>query len=243
MSVPAILRDRSRLFDVRLWVGAALLLGVLLRLAGAGGASRLWFLDPLLLGGFLFAVVRLGGNGHVPGRGGTIGSAAAFIALGWTAGMLYELTLSAGGGLTFGGLLPQTLPSFALAQGFYFPFAIFGYLLVRRTDVSLRTLYFATGAVSVFEMITTGSVVSALASPYFLLVPLLLAYYFSVYAMFVCWPVAVFGVDRFRGRAPRHVSTPRAIAWMLAAGALSWLIFGAWGALLGRLAPGFVGAM
>ena len=240
MSVPVLLRDRPRLFDVRLWVGTALLLGILLRLAGEGGASRLWFLDPLLLGGFLFAVVRLGRNGHPP-RVGELGG-AVFVALGWAAGMLYELTLSGGGGSTFGGLLPQTLPSFVLAQGFYVPFAVFGYLLVRRTDVSFRALFFASGAVSVFEMIMTGSVVSGLASPLFFLVPLLVAYYVSVYAMFVCWPVAVFGVDRFRGHAPRHVSVPRAIAWMLAAGAVSWLIFGAWGALLSRLAPGFMGA-
>jgi hypothetical protein len=235
----AMLRDRSRLLDVRLWVAAALLVGFLLRLGAADGASKLWFFDPLLLGGFWLAAGRLEKRSDRSRFGGLRG-AAMFVGISWLSGMLYELALSTGGGWTFGGMHPETLPSFVLAQGFYIPYAIFGYLLVRRTDVSFRTLFFAAGAVSVFEMLLTGRVASGLVSPFFALVPLLVAYYVSVYAMIICWPVAIFGLERFRVEAPRHVSARRAVGLMLAAGGACWLIFGAWGVLLEHLAPGFV---
>jgi hypothetical protein len=235
----AKLRVPSRLLDVRLWVASALLLGFLLRLGAAEDASKLWFLDPLLLGGFWLAVGRLEKHSDRP-RTGVFHGAAVFVGISWLSGMLYELALSTGGGWTFGGMHPETLPSFVLAQGFYIPYAIFGYLMVRRTDVSFHTLFFATGAVSVFEMLMTGRVASALVSPFFALAPMLVAYYVSVYAMIACWPVAIFGLARFRVDAPRHVSTRRAVGLMLAAGWACWLIFGAWGVLLSRLAPGFV---
>ncbi len=240
MNTPTLVRARSRLSDVRVWVLAALACSALLRLAGAGGESRLWFLDPLLLIGFLAAVrsdERRWKEDAPLSRGR---AALAFVGLSWLAAMLYELTLSAGSGGTFGGLHPQTLPSFALAQGFYVPFAVFGLALVRRYDYTFRQLFFAAGAVSLFEMFSTGVGPSLLASPFVVLLPLAVAYYFAVYAMFVCWPVALFGIDRFRDKSPRAVTLRRKAAAMLLSGAGSWLVFGAWGALLAHLSPRFV---
>ena len=239
MKAPVVLRERPRLFHVRLWVIGALVSSALFRLGGSGGASRLWFLDPLLLAGF-FAVVQANGRRHdskapLPASR----SAAVFVGLSWLAAMAYELTLSAGGGASFGGLAPRTLTSFALAQGFYLPFAVFGWLLVRRYDFTLRELFFGAGAVSVFEMISTGTIASLVSSPFIFLVPVVVAYYVTVYAMFVCWPAAILGVDRFRGPDRRHLSAGRKFALMLAAGGASWLVFGAWGALLPHISSRF----
>jgi len=241
--VSASVSVRSRpwwLVDVRVWVATALAFGFLLRLGAGEGASRLWILDPLLLGGFLVAVGRLRRNPASAPRFGRVEAVTLFLGMSWLSGMLYETTLSTGGGSTLGGMHPETLPSFALAQGFYVPYAVSGCLLARRTDVSLRTLFFAAGSVSVFEMLSTGTVVSTVASPLFALTPLLIVYYVSVYAMIICWPVAIFGLERFRIEVPRHLSAPRAIALMLGAGAVCWLLLGVWGLALEHFAGGFV---
>ncbi len=233
MSGPA--RLASRLLRVRPWVLAALVFSALMRLGGVGDESRLSFLDPALLAAFLWAVGVAQRRHAPPALLRPSAAALAFIALSWLAGMLFELTLSEGGGETFGGFHPETLPSFVLAQGFYVPFAVLGFVLVRRYAYTLRELFFAAGAVSIYEILATGTLARLVTSPFFILAPLAIAYYVSVYAMFLCWPVVLLGTEQLWGDAPRPVSGRRKVVMMLAMGAGSWLVSGAWGVLLPHL--------
>jgi len=55
--------------------------------------------------------------------------------------MLFEAGLTVTG-VGIGGVHPETLPSFILAQGDYVPIALITYLVIRRTQASFRQVYF-----------------------------------------------------------------------------------------------------
>ena len=171
---PYLLRLRQILSNVRLWVILALAFSLLLHFAAdsaAEAASSLWFLDPLLLVTFLL------GLGQRPWlrRSGGWSTAVLFIGLSWLTGMLYELSLRTGP-TGFGGMHPQTVPSFLMAQGFYVPLALLSYFLIRRYRYTFKEAFFAFSLVALYEMVTMGWLFAALFSPLFFLTPLLIAY-------------------------------------------------------------------
>lgn len=115
----------------------------------------------------------------------------AYVFLVWLFGMIFELTLTVNGE-GVGGLHPSTVPSFILAQGDYIPIAIVAYFVIRRTHASFRDVFFFAGGKSLTEgIIFTGVLVSQIASPFFFLSPLTLAYYTLVYASFIAAPLVL----------------------------------------------------
>jgi hypothetical protein len=113
----------------------------------------------------------------------------AYVFLVWLFGMIFELTLTVNGE-GVGGLHPSPVPSFILAQGDYIPIALVAYFVIWRTHASFRDVFFFAGGKSLTEgIIFTGVLVSQIASPFFFLSPLTLAYYTLVYASFIAAPL------------------------------------------------------
>lgn len=236
-TAPSHRRRRSaRLTSVKLWALLALLFSGVLAGVGDRSGSPLWFLDPLLVGGFLIGVWR-----GRPWRTRLAGrrAAVAFVVLAWLTGMLYELTLSDQGS-TFGGLADRTGLSFALAQAWYLPFALIGLFLVRRYRYDFREVFFAGAAASALEVVVAGLLPGVVASPLFVLSPLVLAYYGTVYGMLLAWPLLLVDERSLWAPSARQISPRRKIAYGAAAGLACWLCFAGWAAVLDLIAPGFV---
>jgi hypothetical protein len=159
-------------------------------------------------------------------------AATALIAVGWVVGMVVELTIATGGD-GFGGMHPETVPSFILAQGYYLPAAAFSLLAVHRYGLDTRRAFFFAGTLAWWEAITLGA--AAILSPFFVIAPLLIAYYFSTYAL--CGMAGLLLVDagNLAGRNPRPISDRRLLGLGVIAGALSWTIFMGWALLSSRV--------
>ncbi len=103
--------------------------------------------------------------------------------------MIFELSLTVTGE-GVGGLHPETLPSFILAQGDYIPIAIISYIVIRRTQASFREVFFFAAGKSLTEaLIFTGVLTSLLFSPMFWISPIVLAYYALAYSSFIALPL------------------------------------------------------
>lgn len=166
----------------------ALMFVALMRLAGeADDSTALWFLDPFLTITFLTGMwlnrrYRLRDRVRLSARAALF----VFILLSWLAGMLLELTLREGDG-SYGGLHPETVSSFVLAQGFYLPLAVLGALVIRHFRFRLQDAYLAGGFVAAYEALTLGLPMMLQIGP--LAAVVLAAYYFTVYANLLAWPL------------------------------------------------------
>ena len=214
-----------------LWlvVGLGLVYGALAWFMERGaGASRLWWLDPLLLVGY---VAGLWWRRNSRPRGGLRWAGLVFVALSWLTGMLYELSLRTGAA-GFGGMHPDTTTSFLLAQGFYVPLAVGGWLLARRFGYSAETVFWTGALASLYELITVG-VPAVLGQPSFLLLaPLLAGYYLTVYGYFLALPLLFMDERCLWASAPRPISRLQRAALGVALGLVCWAIFIGWAALL-----------
>ena len=217
--------------DDRAWLAAALVMNLLLGWSGDEASAVAW-LNPLLFLVVLSVRTLDARRGewrwHLTGWGGAL----AVVAIGWAVGMLVELTIAAGGD-GFGGMHPETGPSFVLAQGYYIPLGVVTWAVVRRYALDTRRAFFFAGVLAWWEVLTVG--VSALISPFFVLAPLLIAYYFSTYAL--CGMAGLLAVDHagLACRSPRRISDRRLAAFGVAAGALTWGVFMLWAVLASRL--------
>lgn len=217
--------------DDRAWLGGALLMNLLLGWNGEDASSLAW-LNPLLFVAALIVRTLDARRGerrwHLTGWRGAL----VVMVIGWTVGMTVELTLAAGGdGL--GGMHPDTGPSFILAQGYYIPLAVVTWAVVRRYGLDTRRAFFFAGVLAWWEALTVGVV--ALISPFFVLAPLLIAYYFSTYAL--CGMAGLLAVDPagLVSRAPRPISNRRLAAYGVIAGAACWTVFMLWAVVASRL--------
>ncbi|MCJ7795891.1 MAG: hypothetical protein MUQ56_03870 [Thermoleophilia bacterium] len=114
---------------------------------------------------------------------------AGYVLLVWLFGMMFEAGLTVTGE-GIGGVHPETLPSFILAQGDYVPIALITYLVIRRTQASFRQVFFFAGGIGLTEgLIFTGALTSVLLSPMFFLSPILVAYYTIAYSSFIALPL------------------------------------------------------
>jgi hypothetical protein len=103
--------------------------------------------------------------------------------------MLYEVSLTVTG-QGVGGIHPETLPSFILAQGDYIPIALISYFIIRTTRASFQDIFFFAGGKSLTEgLIFTGVLSSVLISPMFWFSPLVIAYYTMAYSSFIALPL------------------------------------------------------
>jgi hypothetical protein len=193
------------------------------------GASSLWYLDPILLGVFALGFFV---RDRLPLRrfSACVG-AFIYIAGVWLTSMLYELSLRTGE-TGFGGMHPETMTSFILAQGFYIPFAFGGWWLARRHAYSFRDVFWTGALSSLYEMITVGEA-AVLNSPNLLVVaPLLAGYYLTVYGLLLAMPLLFNDEKTLWQAAPRIIPAWRKVIWGILLGLLCWVTFVGWAALV-----------
>jgi hypothetical protein len=221
-----------------LWIILALTFSILMQLGGTPAwKSPLWFLDVLLLLSLLIGFWLKERFSWQFVKLSDTQAPAVFIVFSWLVGMLYELTLSESPG-NIGGFHDTTRQSFILAQGFYIPFAVLSYFLIRKFHYRFRDVFLSAGLVSLYEALQYG-VPGTFFSPLFFLTPLVLAYYVVVYAQMLTLPLIV--VDEtllWHGDKPR-LPWWRKVLYGLVLGLTCWLIAGVWGELMKTLFAGF----
>lgn len=201
-------------------------------LSGGGpDSSVLWFLDPLLVGLFMAGLgLRAAGRWPRLRLGGAAG-ALAFVGLCWATGMAYELSLRTGD-IGFGGMHPDTATSFLLAQGYYLPFALGGWWLVRRLRTDFNWLFYTGALTSLYEMVTSGGPAIAGGGVPLPLVPVLLGYFAAIYGLMLTMPLLLLD-ERLLwatdARSPRPIV--RALIGILFGLAL-WLVYLLWAAVV-----------
>ncbi len=222
-----------------LWIILALSFSFLLRLASSitneavEWTSPVWFLDPLLMLSLLIGHWFKERFHWQPVKLSRKYAAPIFIVLVWLVGMLYELTLSEPPG-NIGGFHPKTIPSFILAQGFYIPFAVLSYVLIRKFYFSFRDVFFMAGLVCLYEALQYG-IPGTLFSPLFFMTPLVLAYYVVVYAQMLTWPLLVVDETLLWHGDKLQLPWWRKVLYSLILGLTCWLIAGLWGELTATL--------
>mgnify|MGYP003617633976 CR=1 FL=1 len=197
-----------------------------------GDASRLWFLDPALMAVFVAGLIvrqRRAGPGR-PVSSSRRRVALLFVGGSWLTGMLYELSLRTGAS-GFGGMHPDTTTSFLLAQGYYVPYAVGGWLLARRYGYSAETVFWTGALSSLYELITIGVPAVAGHLSLWLLAPLLGGYYLTVYGYILALPLLFMDESHLWAAAPRPLSRTRRALLGVALGLACWAVFVAWAAL------------
>lgn len=177
-------------WSMPLWVAAGLLFWLLGFLMNTEPRSRLWGVELvlfalLLVGMWANAKYDLRKRIRIPRRFAPV----AYVGLVWLFGMTYEASLTVAG-TGIGGVHPETIPSFVLAQGDYIPIALVSLFVIRRTRASFREIYFFAGGKSLTEgLIFMGVLTAVLVSPMAPLAPFVLAYYTLAYATFMALPL------------------------------------------------------
>jgi len=177
------------LWNVKIWIGLGLLFLILNSFNDSGPRSPFWFseliLDALMIAG-LWANEKYGLRKRIA----VPRHLAPFIYmfLNWLFGMIFETSLTVNG-QGIGGLHPQTYASFIIVQGDYITIAIVSYVLIRWMRLSFLEMFFVAGGKSLMEGVYMGSLQSTIASPLFLLTPILVGYYTLVYASFIALPL------------------------------------------------------
>lgn len=204
-------------------------------LGDRSGSSVLWPLDLLLMLVFAGGLWWRGCLGwDARRRLSRRGAAVAFIIGSWLTAMLYELSLRTGA-TGFGGLHANTATSFLLAQGFYVPLAVGGWLLARRYGYSAEDVFWTGALAALYEMLTAG-VVTLMGQPsLWPLAPLLGGYYLTVYGYCLALPW-LFLDERDLWRHPPHlIARRRKVLCGLLLGPACWLVFVGWAWLVAWL--------
>lgn len=190
-----MVENRERQWGRGIWnVWGWLALGIGFKVLNVGNntepQSPYWFAEIVLLMlmvGGLWTTARFNWRPWLPLSRKT--APAAYVFLVWLFGMTYELSLTVTGA-GIGGVHPQTIPSFVLAQGDYLPIALVSYAVIRQTRATFQELFFFAGGKSLTEgLIFTGVLTAVLLSPLFWLSPLVLAYYTLAYSSFIALPL------------------------------------------------------
>lgn len=155
------------------------------------------------------------------------------------AGMLYEVGLSLNQG-SIGGLYPKTIPSFIVAQGFYWPFAIFSLFLIRRYNFKFSDFYFAALGASLTEGIVFNQVLpTMLFSPMFYLTPIVLAYYAAAYGLILGLPLVFLDEKLLWSKNIRQISLVRKFIYGFIMAFIAYAIFYGWYILMDFMFKGF----
>ena len=180
------------LWDVRIWIGLGIAFAAL-GLADASEPRSPYWASSLVLYGLMGLGLWANGRHRLRKRLRIPRKLAplAYVVLVWFFGMVFEAGLSVTGE-GIGGLHPETLPSFILAQGDYVPIALVTLLVIRSTGAGFQEVFFFAGGKSLTEgLIFTGVLSAVLVSPLFFLSPLLLAYYTLAYSSFMALPLLI----------------------------------------------------
>lgn len=218
------LRRAGRLVtDPAAWTGAALVTSLLV---GADeGASRGWWLLPLLLASQLLLWHTRHRRPLVRGPWPAV---VTYVTGGLVGGVVYELSLDAGGGI--GGLDADAGTSFLLLPGYLVPAVGFTLWATRRFGLDARRQYFLAGCMSWYEAITVGGL-ALVSQP--LLAPLLVAFYVASYAVYNgALGMLVVDPTALHAPAPAHLTWPRLLALSVLGGGLAWAIYVGWAAVV-----------
>ncbi len=202
--------------DVRIWIALGLTFLVLNSFGNAEAKSPYYLAEYFLYG---LMVVGLWANTKfdlrkripVPRRW----APGLYIFLVWLCGMVYETSLTVNG-QGVGGVHPETVPSFLLAQGDYILIAVVSYILVRQWKLSFREMFFVAGGKSLTEgLIFTGVLTALLRSPQFFLAPLVLGYYTLAYSSFIALPLLFIDEELLWKREGQTKQRSTAYFWLL----------------------------
>lgn len=112
-------------------------------------------------------------------------AAIFFVVFSWFSGMIFEALLPG-----VGGMHSKTIPSFILAQGYYWPFALIMLWLIKKHHYTFWEAFFAAGLANIWESVfVLRGVVLTLFSPFFILAPSVFAMYTVAYGIIVALPL------------------------------------------------------
>lgn len=186
-------------------------------------ASPVWLLEPLL---YTILLLGIWVNRKYGFRKrfslSRWGAAFLFIGLSIVTRMFYETSLAFGPeGIGWAHYEPFILHSII--------YAIIGYFLIRKFCFTFQDVFFISGAVSLFEAFMFGYLF-----PLSLFTPFILAYYFLVYALYLCIPL-IFIDEKLLWRKEGSCPQIRMI-WKIVLGVLmglaSWTLPGVFSWLL-----------
>lgn len=167
------------------------------------------------------------------------GRRLSYVLLSWGTAMLVELTLSTSPG-NIGGLHEKTIPSFILAQGFYWFFAIFGLFLIRRYHYSLNDLYLASIAAAMTEGIVFNRIILSLVpSPLVVVTPFIIGYYGLIYGIILCLPLLIIDPQSLWSSEEMNTSLSRKVVYGFLMAFITYLLFVGWASLASFIFSGF----
>lgn len=231
---------KANISNVKVWFIVGLFGYLLLRLRADKNEpiSPLWFIEPIL---YVFLVFKIFFNKNIYVVPKTLQKhpLLLYIVMAFMSGMLFEMGLSINQG-SIGGLYPKTIPSFIVAQGFYWPFAIFSLFLIRRYNFKFSDLYFVALGASLTEGIIFNKILPAIfLSPEFYLTPVVLAYYGTAYALILGLPFVFFDEKLLWGKDVRQASLLRKFIYGFIMAFVSYAIFYGWYILMDFVFKGF----
>jgi hypothetical protein len=209
------------------WTAFGLAFYILSTLNNDGPRPLLQFIDTALYALMIIGLLRNHGTGFnikLPRRVAPV----AFIALSWAFGMIYEASLTVDG-KGIGGIHPDTLSSYILAQGDYIMIAVATLLVIRHFHLGFREVFFFAAGISLTEgLIFTGVLSGILLSLNVYMAPLFLAYYTLAYASYVALPLLIIAPEQLWTAQRREKTISIPLLWLLGA-ALAFVIRVIWG--------------
>lgn len=128
-----------------------------------------------------------------------------FVFLSWLLGMSVELTLTVDGS-GIGGVHPDTLTSFILAQGDYIPLAILVWAFHRWMGCLMYECAWIVIGIALTEgLVFTGSVTASITSGSFIGAFIVTCYLIALYMVFLLLPLRLCGVGLGKAKATKSI--------------------------------------
>jgi len=213
------------MWSMIIWIPAGLAFVVLSQMDPAFARSPLWFVALFLY--MLMIHLLYIGRAKPRKRAPMKHAALAYLGLVLLFGAIFEASLTIDG-TGFGGMYPQTVPSYILAFGDYFLMGLACLFLVRMLRLDFKQTYFLAAGMSLSEgLVFNGSLIAVAMSPKPYFAPILLAFYALTYASSLALPLLVlpYGILWRDDTRPGWVTIP--LLWLigLAVSVVTRLIF------------------
>lgn len=197
-------------------------------------ASPFWYFKPVL---YIILLLCLIFRNKIP-KITFIPPKIQFVLLVWIILNLIEMSLADFGGI--GGMHPETLPNFIIAQGQYITLPILLLALVRRYNFTAEQLYIAAVLASSAEgLIFGGFWWGVILSPLFFLLPFYIAVHGLIYACFIYLPYLIVGPDRLISKNPLRIGFAKKIIYVWIAVFISVVLLLVWSTLITALTNNF----
>lgn len=192
---------RGRFWNLNYWLIAGLVASALFFL-NKSLPTPYWFFEPVLFALFVFGywfnvrrifTARLRLSPRV--------AAIAYIVLSSIIGLLYEISVSP-------MPIEQIIGGGEISFLFYTPFAVLSAWAIHKYRLTFHDAYFVGGVASILEASFFGA--SALLSPFFFIIPLVIVNYFLVYGMYVVFPLLFIDEKLLWGESALHQNLGKA---------------------------------